>query len=240
MKWRSLDESRPDTGVRSLREIYAERKQLISKYVPADIQAIHSRVVEELRQAGIADRALQAGDHVRGFELPDHTAKVVRSSDLVRNGPLVICFYRGRWCPFCVGQLEAMNQQLEALRYLGASLVGISPQSVKHSFFMADQHRLHFPLLSDPSSHVARQFGLVYTAPEYQQHIYRQTFVNLPAISGQPGWELPIPATYVLAKLGEGDSESHTIVYAVRNPDYTDRAEPNEVVRFLREHLSSF
>jgi len=132
-----------------------------------------------------------------------------------------------------------MNQQLEALKHLGASLVGISAQSVKHSFFMADQHRLRFPLLSDPINHVARQFGLVYRVPEYQQEIYRQTFVNLPVISGEPGsWELPIPATYVIDKVREGESESHRIVYAVRNPDYADRAEPVEVIWFLREHLS--
>jgi len=238
MKWRSLDESRPEAGVRSLREIYAERKQLIAKYVPAEIQSIHSRVVEELRHSGIAARALGVGDQVQAFELPDHTANVVRSSDLVGSGRLIICFFRGRWCPFCVGQLEAMDQQLRALKDWGASLVGVSPQSVKHSFFMADQHRLRFPLLSDPANQVARQFGLVYRVPEDQQQIYRQTFVNLPAISGEPEWDLPIPATYVLEQAAEGRSESHRIVYAFRNPDYTDRAGPDEVIRFLREHLS--
>jgi peroxiredoxin len=238
MKWRSLDESRPEAGLRSLREIYTERKQLIAKYVPAEIQSIHSRVVEELRHSGITARALGVGDQVQAFELPDHTGKVVRSRDLVGKGPLVLCFFRGRWCPFCVGQLEAMNHKLAALNHWEASLVGVSPQSVKHSFFMADQHRLGFPLLSDPGNQVARQFGLVYRVPEYEQRIYRQTFVNLPAISGEPNWDLPIAATYVLDQVGEGESESHRIVYAVRNPDYTDRAEPDEVLRFLREHLS--
>src|SRR5262249_8649502 len=144
------------------------RKQLIAKYVPAEIQAIHSRAVEELRQSGIADRALAVGDRAQTFELPDHTGTIVRSSELGRSR-LVVCFFRGRWCPFCVGQLEAMNQQLERLHELGASLVGISPQSVRHSYFMVDQHKLRFPLLSDRSNQVARQFGLVYQVPEYQQ-----------------------------------------------------------------------
>lgn len=238
MKWRSLDESRPASVVRPLREVYAERKQLIAKYVPAEIQAIHSRAVEELRQSGLADRALGPADQVQGFELPDHDGTIVRSSDLLEKGRLVLCFFRGRWCPFCVGQLEAMNRQLERLKELGASVVAISPQSVKHSFFMADQHGIHFPLLSDPTNSVARRLGLVYRVPEYQQEIYRRTFVNLPSISGEPSWELPIPATYVLDRGGEADPGFHMILYAGRNPDYTDRPEPEDIVSFVERHGS--
>lgn len=233
MKWRSLDESRPPSSVRSLRAVYAERKQLIAKCVPEEIQAIHTRAIDELRQSGIAERALGPGDWVQGFELPDHTEKMVRSSELLEKGRLVLCFFRGRWCPFCVGQLEAMNQQVERVKELGASLVGISPQSVRHSFFMADQHGLRFPLLSDQNNTVARQFGLVYRVPEYQQEIYRRTFVNLPFISGEPSWELPIPAIYVLGRREEGEPASHSILYAVRNPDYAERPEPEDIVQFL-------
>ena len=238
MKWRSLEESRPDSAPRSLREIYTERKQLIAKYVPADVQQIHGRAVAELRQSGIADRALGAGGRVQAFALPDHTGKIFRSRELPEKRRLVLCFFRGRWCPFCVGQLEAMNLGLERLQESGASLVAISPQSVRHSFFMADQHRLGFPLLSDQNNQVARQFGLVYRVPDYQQAIYRQTFVNLPSLSGEPSWELPIPATYVLDGAGEGESGFHRILYAARNPDYADRPEPEEIVRFLRAPLS--
>jgi peroxiredoxin len=235
MKWRSLDESRPRAGIRPLREIYAQRKQLISKYVPQEIQAIHTRAVEELRRSGLAERALGPGDRVQGFELPDHNGTIVRSSELVEKGRLVLCFFRGRWCPFCVGQLEAMNRQLESLNQFEASLVAISPQSVRHSFFMADQHGLGFPLLSDPKNLVARQFGLLYRAPEYQQEIYRRTFVNLPSISGEPSWDLPIPATYVLDHR-ESDPASHIIVYAARNADYTDRPEPEDILRYLERN----
>ena len=64
-------------------------------------------------------------------------------------GRLVICFIRGRWCPFCVGQMEAMNLALPQIEQVGATLVAISPQTVKQSFLMYDQHKLRFPLLSD-------------------------------------------------------------------------------------------
>ena len=225
MKWRSLEEATPKAEARSLREIYAERKELISKYVPADIQAIHGRVIGELKKSGAAERALQVGSKSPAFELSDHNGKIVRSSDLLKKGPLVICFIRGRWCPFCVGQMEAMNATYHEIQKSGGSLVAISPQTVHQSSLMADQHKLRFRLLSDAQSSVARQFGLAYRVPEYQQEIYRRVFVNLPFVNGDDCWELPIPATYVL----NGDG---IIRYSSVNPDYTDRPEPDDIAGF--------
>jgi len=225
MKWRSLDES-AQTETRPLREIYAERKELIAKYVPAEVQSIHSRVVKELKQSGIARRAVQQGTKAQPFELPDHNSKLAKSSDLLINGPLVICLFRGRWCPFCVGQMEGMNAIVPRLQELRATMIAISPQTIQQSYFMADQHKLRFPLLSDAGNKIARQFGLVYRVPEYQQDIYRRAFVNLPFANGDDSWELPIPALYIL-------SRDHDVVYASANADYTERPEPTEVVEFL-------
>jgi peroxiredoxin len=226
MKWRSLDESDLASDARSLREIYTERKDLIAKYVPAEIQAIHARAVEELKQSGAAERALQPGSKAPSFELADHNGKLVRSSDLLASGALVICFMRGRWCPFCVGQMEAMKAIYPQIKEADASLVAISPQTVHHSYLMADQHKLRFPLLSDAGSKVANAFGLAYRVPDYQQEIYRRVFVNLPFVNGDESWQLPIPATYILARDG-------TILYASANPDYTDRPEPGDILSRL-------
>jgi peroxiredoxin len=226
MKWRSLEESNPATDTRSLREIFAERKQLIAQYVPPETQAIHARVVEELKQAGIADRALAAGTKGPAFELKDHNGKLVSSQALLRAGRLVLCFFRGRWDPFCCGQLEAMNAVLPQIEQAQASLVAISPQTVRQSFFMVDQHKFRFPPLSDAGNHVARQFHIVYRVPDYQQSVYRRAFINLPFANGDESWELPIPATYIL------DHDS-TVLYASANPDYTDRPEPADMLRLL-------
>ena len=228
MKWRSLDESSVRVDARPLREIYAERKELIAKYVPAGTQVVHAQAVAELKAQGIAARALAVGAKAPEFELADHDGKVIRSADLLARGRLVICFLRGRWCPFCVGQMEAMNLVVPEIAGSGTLLVAISPQTVKQSYFMHDQHKLHFPLLSDAGNKIARQFGLTYRVPEAQEAVYRRAFVNLPFANGDDSWELPIPATYILNRDG-------TILYASANEDYTERPEPREVV----ERLSS-
>jgi peroxiredoxin len=235
MKWRSLEEPAPASETRSLRDTYAERKALIAKYVPTDIQAVHTRAVAELQESGIAERALKPGSEAPEFELLDQNGKLIRSSDLIIRGPLVICFIRGRWCPFCVGQMEAMNAINPRMQELGASLVAISPQTVHQNYLMADQHKLRFPLLSDAGNKVAKQFGLAYRVPEYQQEVYGRAFVNLPFVNGDSSWELAIPATYIIGRqrsAGDG-ARAPQVLYASASPDYTDRREPSESFSFL-------
>jgi len=227
MKWRSLAESTPGTDTRPLREIFAERKALIAKYVPTATLAVHGRVVAELKALGLASGSLVAGARAPQFSLPDHNDRQVSSAELLSRGRLVVCFFRGRWDPFCCGQMEAMNRALHDIEAAGAGLVAISPQTVKQSFFMADQHGLRFPLLSDSGNAVARQFGLVYRVPDEQQSIYRRAFINLPLVNGDESWELPIPATYGVERDG-------TVRFASANEDYTERAEPADIVERLR------
>ena len=226
MKWRSLEESSSATDTRSLREQFAERKELIAQYVPPETRAIHARVIADLKQDRIEARTLPIGAKVPAFELHDHRGRVVTSSDLLAKGKLVICFFRGRWCPFCVGQLEAMNQVVPQIQAAGANLIAISPQTVQQSSFMADQHRLQFPLLSDAGNRVARQFGLVYRVPEQQRDVYRRAFINLPFANGDDSWELPIPASYIL------DRDAN-VIFTSADADYTERPEPGKILETL-------
>jgi peroxiredoxin len=226
MKWRSLSESSPSFDFRPLGEIFAERKELIAKYVPPETQAVHAAAVTELKARNLAAGVTPAGRIAPSFELPDHDGNIVRSSDLLARGRLVLSFIRGRWCPFCVGQMEAMNLILPLIHSAGASFVAISPQTVKQSYFMHDQHKLRFPLLSDAGNKVARQFGLTYRVPPAQEAVYRRAFVNLPFTNGDDTWELPIPATFIIDRDG-------TILYASASEDYTERPEPAEILNSL-------
>jgi peroxiredoxin len=226
MKWRSLEESNPDADIRQLRDIFAERKELIARYVPAETQAVHARTIAELKQKRLAANILPVGAESPEFHLPDHDGRTISSSDLLAKGRLVLCFTRGRWCPFCVAQMEAMNLILPAIEQAGATLAAVSPQTVQQSFFMRDQHKLRFPLLSDAGNKVARQFGLTYRVPDEQKAIYQRAFVNLPFVNGDDSWELPIPATYIIDRDG-------TVLYASANEDYAERPEPADIVSFL-------
>ena len=227
MKWRSLEEASPDTDIRPLRDIFAERKELIAKYVPAETQAIHARAVAELQRLHRAENTLPVGAKVPEFRLQDQEGRSISSSDLLALGRLVLCFIRGRWCPFCVAQMEAMSLILPDIEQAGATLAAVSPQTVQQSFFMRDQHKLRFPLLSDAGNNLARQFGLTYRVPDEQRAVYQRAFVNLPFVNGDKSWELPIPATYII------DCDGN-LLYASANEDYAERPEPEDIVNFLQ------
>jgi len=226
MKWRWHEESGSSLDRRALHDIYAERKELAAKYVPAETQAIHAQAVSELKQRQLAANILSVGAKAPQFELQIQDGRLVPSADLFAKGRLVLCFIRGRWCPFCVGQMEAMNLIVPQIEEAEATLVAISPQTVKQSFFMHDQHRLRFPLLYDTGNHVARQFGLTYRVPATQEAVYRSAFISLPFTNGDETWELPIPATYILDR-------DRTVLYASANEDYTERPEPADILSIL-------
>jgi peroxiredoxin len=188
--------------------------------------AIGERAIEELFRSGIEDRILPAGATAPAFALPDFSGKIVRSSDLLALGPLVVNFFRGRWCPYCVTELEAWRDLYPALRERGSLVIGISPQNQRQGDFTAAQHGIPFPLLTDAGCAFAEQFGLVWTLPDYLRRYYRGILLNVPFINGDESWKLPIPATYVIDPSGK-------ILYAEAHADFRVRPEPEDVLRAL-------
>jgi peroxiredoxin len=198
----------------------------VRQQAPAEVFAAIEAANAKLEISGIAGRALKAGDRIPDFDLPDATGKVVRSADLLAAGPLVISFYRGSWCPYCSLELKTLQQNLSEFRARGATLVAISPQTPDESLTTKQKNELAFPVLSDAGSKVARKFGLVFTLDETLKPIFKAFGIDLLAHNGVDTWELPIPATYVVAKSGK-------IVSACVDVDYRNRAEPAEILKSL-------
>jgi peroxiredoxin len=202
-----------------LDEITANTRHLVQP----ERLAVGERAVEELFASGIEERILPVGATAPDFALKDATGRVVRSADLLALGPLVVKFFRGRWCPYCVTELEAWRDLYGRLRECGALLVAISPQVQRQSDFMAGQHGLPFPLLTDPGCAVAEEFRLVYTVPQYHRDYYRSILVNIPFVNGDESWRLPIPATYVIGR-------DRKVFFAEAHADFRVRPEPEEAL----------
>ncbi|HWA95537.1 MAG TPA: peroxiredoxin-like family protein [Terracidiphilus sp.] len=186
--------------------------------------AVSERAVEELFTTGIEESILPVGATAPEFALKDANNKLVRSSDLLDLGPLIVKFYRGRWCPYCMTELEAWRDAYGRIREHGALMVAIGPQLARQSDFMIGQHGLPFPVLTDTDNKVAEQFGLVYTVPEYHRDYYKSILVNIPFVNGDQSWRLPLPATYVIAKDGK-------ILFAEAHADFRVRPEPEEALQ---------
>lgn len=202
-----------------LDEITANTRHLVQP----ERLAISERAVEDLFATGIEDRILPAGAIAPDFALNDSNGRPVRSADLLQTGPLILKFFRGRWCPYCMTELETWRDVYGQLRERGVLMVAVGPQIERQSDFMANQHGLPFPVLSDPGNKVAEQFGLVWTVPDSLRDYYRSILVNIPFVNGDQSWSLPLPATYVIAK-------DRTIFFAEAHADFRVRPEPEEAL----------
>lgn len=205
--------------------------------VQPDRLAISERASAELLASGIESRILPVGSHAPEFALPDAlTGKTVRSADLLALGPLVLKFFRGRWCPYCMTELETWRDLHAEARAMGALLVAISPQTRRHNDFTIQQHALPFPVLSDEGANLAAQFGIVYTVTQEQRRYYESILVNIPFVNSgasyttgtEASWRLPLPATFVLAQDGR-------IAFSEAHADFRVRPEPADVLAVLAQ-----
>jgi peroxiredoxin len=183
--------------------------------------------VREVDAAGIADNALTVGDTAPDFLLADAAGNQVRLSRLLDAGPVVIAFYRGAWCPYCNLELKALQEMLPEFRAAGATLIAISPQTPDESLSTQEKHSIEFPVLSDGELSAINGFGLLHPVDDRTKEFYEKSGYDLVKSNGAIGWQLPLPATYVVKQDG-------TIAFAFVNADYKVRAEPAEVLEVVK------
>jgi peroxiredoxin len=197
-------------------------------YAPPDIHPIMERATAELIASGQAARAIKAGDRAPQFTLKNQSEREVSSVDLLAQGPLVVTFYRGIWCPYCNMELQAINDVLPQIRAYGANVVAISPQTPVNSRKAVRENKLAFPVLSDVNGETGAAFGLRFPLPDYLVDLYRRLRNDLPAFNDDPSWTLPMPARYVIGQDG-------IVLYSEVHPDYTFRPDPADMFAVLEK-----
>lgn len=180
--------------------------------------------LEELINSGIAKTALKVDDKVTDFELNNALGKPVKLSTLLQNGPVILTWYRGGWCPYCNVQLGYLQSMLSQFKELGATLVALSPELPDKSLSTKEKNKLEFVVLTDYNNEVARKFGLVFTLSNELVDIYDG---RLEKFNGVATNELPIPATYVINK-------DFIITYSFVEPNHRKRAEPADILSVLK------
>lgn len=195
--------------------------------IPEATQALMEAHIAHLDDSGIADRAKKVGDKAPAIRLPDQNGQLFDVAELLKNGPVVITFYRGGWCPFCNLELKAYEELLPRIVASGASLVAISPEKPDDTAGTAEKNALTFPVLSDIGQTVGRAFGVVYAITGEGRGVYDGFGLDIPAKNGAPDdWSLPLSATYVLREDG-------VILFADTRVDYRERADPLDALQTL-------
>jgi peroxiredoxin len=223
----------------STREPLQDQLDRITQNTRALVQperlAVSEKATADLFNTGIEDRALKVGVQASAFTLEDAlTHKPVSSGDLLALGPLVVNFFRGRWDPYCVTELEAWRDLHAQLRERNALFVSISPQTTRQNNFTLQQHGLPYPLLSDPGAAIADKFGIAYTIPPEHRRYYQSILINIPFNNAglsyhnatEASWRLPLPAVFVIDR-------TNKITFAEAHADFRVRPEPDDVLAAL-------
>ena len=212
-----------------LEQTLAALRDKFAKIIPDGASAIMESHIESLRKNGAVDQILKPGTKAPAFMLKNQRGEDISSVDLIEHGPLVVSFTRGSWCPFCAAEVRALNEVYEQFRQAGIELVVLSPQSPDSTQKQATAEKLKFNLLVDKDNAIGKAFGLVYTFPEDLKNVYRNVFkLDIQALNEASGWQLPIPARFVIDGSG-------VIRDAKADPDYRDRPEPSEVLDIAKK-----
>ena len=174
-----------------------------------------------------ASKALKVGDKAPNFTLKNALGKKVKLSTLLKNGNVVLTWYRGGWCPYCNRALQGWQEVLAEIKAQSATFVALTPELPDYSLSTKEKHQLTFEILTDLNNEVASRYGLVFTLDENTAVRYEKGF-GLSAYNGNHLNQLPMPATYIINQKG-------VIVYAFVNADYTQRANTEEVIKKLKE-----
>lgn len=204
------------------------KKTMSAQNVPEEKWDIMVQSTEQLIREHLSDKALKVGDKMVDFNLPDALGNTISLSSLLQNGKVVISFYRGGWCPYCNLELRALQEILPEFEEQGVTLVAITPETPDNSLNTSEKNNLKFSVLSDINNVISKQVGLVFQMPKDLREVYHSFNLNVPKHNGNNDYELPMPATYILNKEGE-------IIYAFVPEDYTERADPKEILNIINK-----
>jgi peroxiredoxin len=208
---------------RDLTDFQAE----FGRTAPPGRAALYNAKIDELRASFLFENVLAVGDAAPDFALPDVHGRMIALSKALHEGPAILAFYRGGWCPYCDLQLRAYQNALPTIVGLGARLIAVSPQLPDGSLSTAEKNGLEFDVLSDVGNGVARAFGLVYSLPDELREALRSNGKALTRINGDESWELPVPATFVIAP-------DRRVMLAHMDVDYRRRLAPEDIIAALR------
>jgi peroxiredoxin len=219
-------------GAEETPSLATQLREITSKFdakAPSDLKLAYKKDIAAVTKSGIAAKAIAVGAKAPEFNLKNATGVEVPLSSLLKNGPVVLTWYRGGWCPYCNATLRAYQEALDEITAAGGHLVALTPELPDKSLSTREKNELKFEILSDSGQKVAREYGLVFSMSAEVVKSYRQIF-DMRDYNGPDAAydELPLAATYVIDSSG-------VVRWAFLDADFRKRAEPSKIVAALKK-----
>ena len=194
--------------------------------VPQEVLEAFGKSIEDLKTKNIEEKSIKIGETIPNFSLKNAKNEVVNSSDILKNGKMIIAFYRGSWCPYCNLELKALQEKISEFKEKNATLVAISPQSPDNSLTVIEKHHLTFEVLTDKDNVFAKQLGIVFELQDFVLPYYHALGIDLSSFNKNADNSLPIPAVFVV-------NESSKIIYKFADANYMNRIDIDELLKTL-------
>lgn len=185
----------------SLPEQLAAFWQAVAAIGP-DFAAEAEALVARLKEHEVGDTAPKPGEPMPPFALPDTTGRIVDLDGLLADGPAIVIFHRGHWCPFCRMSSLALGRAQDRIAALGVRVVAILPDRQPYAGALRDFAGCRFPFLTDPDNGYAMTLNLVFWVGDTMARMIAGIGNDVPRYQGNDSWLLPIPATFVIGRDG--------------------------------------
>ena len=169
-------------------------------------------------------KGLQVGQKVESFSAIAFGDSTYQLSNALENGPVVLIFIRGQWCPICNKHLSKIQDSLQLIYDKGATVVVISPEKPEYLEKTIKKTKGEFTLLYDEGRKIAQQFDVAFLPDESTRKKYN-TFLNadLSNAHSDDTEQLVIPATFIINQQGE-------IVWRQFDANYKNRSSVNDIL----------
>lgn len=204
-----------------------ELRNNLSQMLPAEALDLFDNDAKALHSTHQKILKVNIGDKAPDFSLSNAVGETVRLSNLLKNGKVILTFYRGTWCPYCNLQLNQYQQILSEVKEKGGQLVAISPQTPDESLSIKEKNNLAFEVLSDNGNIVAKQFTTVFKNGEQPVAAMQKLGIDFDSFYSDDSREIPVPAVFIIEKDG-------TISFAhTTGGDYRNRTEASVILAAL-------
>ncbi len=209
-----------------LKQKIEELNHNLAKQLPTEILEIFSKSIQDLKAKNIEKNSIKTGDVFPDFNLPNTNDEIVQLKELIKNGKVIVAFFRGSWCPYCNLELKALQGHFKQFIDKEATLVAISPQSYDYNAELKNNCNLDFELLTDNNSILAKQLGISFGLQDYVIPIYDSLGIDFSEYHKNDENELPVPAIFVIDTDGK-------ITYRFVDSNYMNRVDIQEMIKQL-------
>ncbi len=178
-----------------------------------------------------APAGLKPGDKAPDFTGYDQSGARMDSKKILESGPMILFFYRGKWCPVCSKYLNDYQDSLNILTGMGVNVVAVTPESIENVEQTVKLHNLTFTVIYDCQEQIMKDYGLMFSVTRaYQDMIMKKYNISIAENNGRDAARLPVPATYIINREG--------IIVAVQfDPDYHNRASVKWMIKNIAAAL---